>query len=279
MSDCSHDCSTCSQNCSERKPESFLKKLNPYSKVRKVIAVVSGKGGVGKSLVTSLLASEMQRRGHNCAVLDADITGPSIPKSFGITQHATGTDQYLIPVTTHTGMQIMSINLILENETEPVVWRGPVIAGAVTQFWTDVLWGDVDYMFVDMPPGTGDVPLTVFQSLPVDGVIIVTTPQDLVSMIVAKAVNMASMMNVPVLGLVENMSYYVCPDCGKRHEIFGESQAERVAEGFGIPQVAKIPIDPVITTMVDAGEVESVSGEYISAMVDRLEKELPLEED
>ena len=279
MSDCSHDCSTCSQNCSERKPESFLKELNPYSKVRKVIAVVSGKGGVGKSLVTSLLASEMQRRGHNCAVLDADITGPSIPKSFGITQHATGTDQYLIPVTTHTGMQIMSINLILENETEPVVWRGPVIAGAVTQFWTDVLWNDVDYMFVDMPPGTGDVPLTVFQSLPVDGVIIVTTPQDLVSMIVAKAVNMASMMNVPVLGLVENMSYFVCPDCGKKHEIFGESQAERVAEGFGIPQVAKIPIDPVITTMVDAGEVESVSGEYISAMVDRLEKELPLEED
>ncbi len=275
--ECTHDCSTCSANCSDRKPESFLKALNPYSKVRKVIAVVSGKGGVGKSLVTSMLAAEMQRRGHRCAVLDADITGPSIPKSFGITQHATGTEEYLIPVTTHSGLQIMSINLILENETEPVVWRGPVIAGAVTQFWTDVVWTDVDYMFVDMPPGTGDVPLTVFQSLPIDGVIIVTTPQDLVSMIVSKAVNMASMMNVPVLGMVENMSYFVCPDCGKKHEIFGESRAEAVASSFGIPQVAKIPIDPVITTMVDAGEVEHVSGEFISGLVDSLEKDLPVD--
>ena len=275
--ECTHDCSTCSANCSDRKPESFLKALNPYSKVRKVIAVVSGKGGVGKSLVTSMLAAEMQRRGHRCAVLDADITGPSIPKSFGITQHATGTEEYLIPVTTHSGLQIMSINLILENETEPVVWRGPVIAGAVTQFWTDVVWTDVDYMFVDLPPGTGDVPLTVFQSLPIDGVIIVTTPQDLVSMIVSKAVNMASMMNVPVLGMVENMSYFVCPDCGKKHEIFGESRAEAVASSFGIPQVAKIPIDPVITTMVDAGEVEHVSGEFISGLVDSLEKDLPVD--
>ena len=197
MSDCNHDCSSCSASCSERKPESFQKPLNPYSKVRKVIGVVSGKGGVGKSLVTSLLASEMQRRGHRCAVLDADITGPSIPKSFGIHEHATGTEEYLIPVSTYTGLQIMSINLILENETEPVVWRGPVIAGAVTQFWTDVLWKDVDYMFVDMPPGTGDVPLTVFQSLPIDGIVIVTTPQDLVGMIVSKAVRMAEMMNVP----------------------------------------------------------------------------------
>ncbi len=274
--ECTHDCSTCSANCSERKPESFLKALNPYSKVRKVIAVVSGKGGVGKSLVTGMLASEMQRRGHRCAVLDADITGPSIPKSFGITQHATGTEEYLIPVTTYSGMQIMSINLILESETEPVVWRGPVIAGAVTQFWTDVVWTDVDYMFVDMPPGTGDVPLTVFQSLPIDGVIIVTTPQDLVSMIVSKAVNMASMMNVPVLGMVENMSYYVCPDCGKQHEIFGKSRAQEVAAAFGIPHVAKIPIDPVITAMVDAGEVEHISGEYISGLVDSLEKDLPV---
>ena len=275
--ECTHDCSTCSANCSERKPESFLKALNPYSKVRKVIAVVSGKGGVGKSLVTGMLASEMQRRGHRCAVLDADITGPSIPKSFGITQHATGTEEYLIPVTTYSGMQIMSINLILESETEPVVWRGPVIAGAVTQFWTDVVWTDVDYMFVDMPPGTGDVPLTVFQSLPIDGVIIVTTPQDLVSMIVSKAVNMASMMNVPVLGMVENMSYYVCPDCGKQHEIFGKSRAQEVAAAFGIPHVAKIPIDPVITAMVDAGEVEHISGEYISGLVDSLEKDLPVD--
>ena len=279
MSDCNHDCSSCSANCSERKPESFLKALNPYSSVKKVIAVVSGKGGVGKSLVTSLLAAEMQRRGHRCAVLDADITGPSIPKSFGIKQHAMGTDEYLIPVTTTTGLQIMSINLILENETEPVVWRGPVIAGAVTQFWTDVLWKDVDYMFVDMPPGTGDVPLTVFQSLPIDGVIIVTTPQDLVGMIVSKAANMAAMMNVPVLGIVENMSYFVCPDCGKKHEIFGDSKVEQAAQAFEIPNTAKIPIDPAITAMVDNGKVEYVSGEYLSGLADSLEKALPLEEE
>ena len=277
MADCNHDCSSCSANCSDRKPESFLKPLNPYSSVKKVIAVVSGKGGVGKSLVTSLLASEMQRRGHRCAVLDADITGPSIPKSFGIKQHAMGTEEYLIPVSTPSGIQIMSINLILENEAEPVVWRGPVIAGAVTQFWTDVLWNDVDYMFVDMPPGTGDVPLTVFQSLPVDGVVIVTTPQDLVGMIVAKAVKMAGMLNIPVLGLVENMSYFTCPECGKTHEIFGASQAESVAAAFEIPHVARLPIDPVITAMVDAGEVERVSGKYISGLVDSLEKDLPLE--
>ena len=240
MAECNHDCSSCSSNCSERKPESFLKELNPYSSVKKVIAVVSGKGGVGKSLVTSLLASEMQRRGHSCAVLDADITGPSIPKSFGIHEHATGTEQYLIPVTTQTGLQVMSINLILENETEPVVWRGPVIAGAVTQFWTDVLWRDVDYMFVDMPPGTGDVPLTVF---------------------------------------VENMSYFTCPDCGKKHEIFGASQADSVAKEFDIAHVARLPIDPNITAMVDAGQVEQVSGEYVSALVDSLEQDLPLEEE
>ena len=278
MADCNHDCSSCSSNCSERKPESFLKELNPYSSVKKVIAVVSGKGGVGKSLVTSLLASEMQRRGYRCAVLDADITGPSIPKSFGIHEHATGTEQYLIPVTTQSGLQVMSINLILENETEPVVWRGPVIAGAVTQFWTDVLWRDVDYMFVDMPPGTGDVPLTVFQSLPIDGIVIVTTPQDLVGMIVAKAVKMAEMMNVPVLGLVENMSYFTCPDCGKKHEIFGASQADSVAKKFDIAHVARLPIDPKITAMVDAGQVEQVSGDYVSALVDSLEQALPLEE-
>ena len=234
--------------------------------------MVSGKGGVGKSLVTSLLASEMQRRGYNAAVLDADITGPSIPKSFGVTEHARGTQEYLLPVTTHTGLQLMSINLILENETEPVVWRGPVIAGAVTQFWTDVLWTDVDYMFVDLPPGTGDVPLTVFQSLPIDGVVIVTTPQDLVGMIVAKAVNMANMMNVPVLGLVENMSYFKCPDCGKEHAIFGESKVEQIAREFGIEHTARLPIDPVIAAMVDAGEVESVSGEHIAALADYIEK-------
>ena len=274
MSECNHDCSSCSENCSERSAESFLKALNPQSSVKKVIAVVSGKGGVGKSLVTSLMASEMQRRGHNCAILDADITGPSIPKSFGIHQHATATDEYIIPVRTHTGMQIMSINLILEDETSPVVWRGPVIAGAVTQFWTDVVWQDVDYMFVDMPPGTGDVPLTVFQSLPVDGIVIVTSPQDLVSMIVTKAVNMADMMNVPVLGIVENMSYFKCPDCGKEHFIFGESKVEKIAAEHGIEHIARLPIDPVIATMVDAGEVESVSGEHIAPIVDYIEKEI-----
>ena len=273
MSECTHDCSTCGESCAERtSPQSFLKELNPNSSVKKVIAVVSGKGGVGKSLVTSLMASEMQRRGYNCAVLDADITGPSIPKSFGITEHCKGTEDYLIPVTTHTGMQIMSINLILENETEPVVWRGPVIAGAVTQFWTDVLWTDVDFMFVDMPPGTGDVPLTVFQSLPIDGVVIVTTPQDLVGMIVSKAVNMAGMMNVPVLGIVENMSYFKCPDCGKEHAIFGESKVEQIAKEFGIAHTARLPIDPAVAAMVDAGEVESVSGEHIASMVDVIEK-------
>ena len=271
MSECTHDCSTCGENCASR-VEDFRKSLHEGSSVKKVIAVVSGKGGVGKSLVTSLLASEMQRRGYNAAVLDADITGPSIPKSFGVTEHARGTQEYLLPVTTHTGLQLMSINLILENETDPVVWRGPVIAGAVTQFWTDVLWTDVDYMFVDLPPGTGDVPLTVFQSLPIDGVIIVTTPQDLVGMIVAKAVNMANMMNVPVLGLVENMSYFKCPDCGKEHAIFGESKVEQIAREFGIEHTARLPIDPVIAAMVDAGEVESVSGEHIAALADYIEK-------
>ena len=274
MSECTHDCSTCGKDCAERTAESFRKSLREGARVKKVIAVVSGKGGVGKSLVTCLMASEMQRRGFNCAVLDADITGPSVPKSFGIHEHCYGTDEYLIPVTTHTGLQLMSMNLILQDETEPVVWRGPVIAGAVTQFWTDVMWQDVDYMFVDMPPGTGDVPLTVFQSLPVDGIIIVTTPQDLVGMIVEKAVNMAGLMHIPVLGIVENMSYFKCPDCGKEHAIFGDSKVEALAKQYGIAHFARLPIDPVITTMVDAGEVEQVSGENISPIVDVIEKEL-----
>ena len=272
MSDCTHDCSTCGEACASREQESLKKPLREGASVKKVIAVVSGKGGVGKSLVTSLLASEMQRRGHNCAVLDADITGPSIPKSFGITEHATGTDEYIIPVSTYTGLQIMSINLILQDEREPVVWRGPVIAGAVTQFWTDVLWQDVDYMFVDMPPGTGDVPLTVFQSLPVDGIVIVTTPQDLVGMIVAKAVKMAELMNIPVLGIVENMSYFKCPDCGKEYSIFGDSKVEQEAREFGIEHFVRLPIDPVVAAMVDAGEVEHVSGENIAPLVDVIEK-------
>ena len=273
MSECTHDCSTCGKDCADRTAESFRKSLRPGASVKKVIAVVSGKGGVGKSLVTCLMASEMQRRGHSCAVLDADITGPSVPKSFGVHEHCMGTDEYLFPVTTHTGLQLMSMNLILENETEPVVWRGPVIAGAVTQFWTDVMWRDVDYMFVDMPPGTGDVPLTVFQSLPVDGIVIVTTPQDLVGMIVEKAVHMAELMNIPVLGLVENMSYFKCPDCGREHAIFGESKVASLAKQYGIANYARLPIDPVITTMVDAGEVESVSGEHIAPIVDVIQKE------
>ena len=272
---CTHDCSTCSENCSEREHD-FRKYLHEGASVKKVIAVVSGKGGVGKSLVTSLLASEMQRRGYNSAVLDADITGPSIPKSFGIYEHANGTEEYLLPAYTISGLQLMSINLILDDETQPVVWRGPVIAGAVTQFWTDVLWENVDYMFVDMPPGTGDVPLTVFQSLPVDGIVIVTSPQDLVGMIVAKAVNMAKLMNVPVLGIVENMSYYECPDCGKRHEIFGQSKVDAIAAEFGIKNTARLPIDPVISTMVDAGEVESIDGDYIAPMADAIERELEI---
>ena len=277
MSECTHDCSSCGENCpSRQEPQSFLKSLNPYSSVKKVIAVVSGKGGVGKSLVTSLLASEMQRRGRRCAILDADITGPSIPKSFGISRKATGTEEFLIPVTTESGMQIMSINLILEDDTAPVVWRGPVIAGAVTQFWTDVLWQDVDYMFVDMPPGTGDVPLTVFQSLPIDGLIIVTTPQDLVGMIVSKAVNMANLMKIPVLGVVENMSYFQCPDCGARHEIFGESKVEKVAAAFDIKHTLRLPIDPAVAALVDAGKVEAVPGGGIAPMVDAIEEEVGL---
>ena len=271
MSECTHDCSSCGEACASREQESFKKELHEGASVKKVIAVVSGKGGVGKSLVTSLLASEMQRRGHNAAILDADITGPSIPKSFGITGHCFGTDEYLIPVTTHTGLQIMSINLILQDEREPVVWRGPVIAGAVTQFWTDVMWQDVDYMFVDMPPGTGDVPLTVFQSLPVDGIVIVTSPQELVGMIVAKAVKMAEMMNIPVIGIVENMSYFKCPDCGKEHAIFGESKVAAAAAEYGIAHYARLPIDPAIATMVDAGEVEHVSGEHIAPIADVIE--------
>ena len=277
--DCTHDCSTCSSNCSSRTeegPESFLQNLRPGARVDKVIAVVSGKGGVGKSLVTSLLACEMQRRGHQAAVLDADITGPSIPQAFGIHDGAMGGEDFLYPSMSRTGVELMSINLLLPNETDPVVWRGPVIAGAVTQFWTDVLWQDVDYMFVDMPPGTGDVPLTVFQSLPIDGVVIVTTPQDLVGMIVSKAVNMAAMMNVPVLGIVENMSYFQCPECGEKHFIFGDSKVEEVAGKFGIKHFVRLPIDPVVATMVDAGEVESVQVEEIRPMADVIEEEVKL---
>ena len=272
MSECTHDCSSCSSNCSGAQPQSLIASPHKGSSIKKVIGVVSGKGGVGKSMVTDLLAVAFSRKGYHCAIMDADITGPSIPKAFGLTQKAEGTQDTIYPVKTKTGIDVMSINLLLENETDPVIWRGPVIAGAVKQFWTDVLWEDVDYMFVDMPPGTGDVPLTVFQSLPLDGIVVVTTPQDLVSMIVGKAVKMAEMMNVPILGIVENMSYFKCPDCGGIHHIFGESQIEAIAAKHNIPVVCKLPIDPAIAAKCDRGAAEEYEGEWLDPMVDFLEK-------
>ena len=269
MSECTHDCSTCGENCSERKnPQSFLEAPNSMSNIKKVIGVVSGKGGVGKSLVTSLLATAVSKAGQNAAILDADITGPSIPKIFGITEKATGNDFGILPAKTKGGIEVMSINLLLEDDTAPVVWRGPVIAGTVKQFWTDVIWEDVDYMFVDMPPGTGDVPLTVFQSLPVDGIIIVTSPQELVSMIVEKAVNMANMMNIPILGIVENMSWVNCPDCGKKIHIFGESKTGEIATKFGLPLLAQIPFDAKIASLCDKGELESIEENPIKGASD-----------
>ena len=258
MSDCTHNCETCGESCPSRQdPKSMLEKPHALSKIKKVIGVVSGKGGVGKSLVTSLSAVESARLGYRTAILDADITGPSIPRSFGLTEKACGTEEGLYPVKTSTGISVMSLNLLTENETDPVVWRGPMIAGVVKQFWTDVIWGDVDFMFVDMPPGTGDVPLTVFQSIPVDGIIIVTSPQELVSMIVEKAVNMARLMNIPVLGLVENMSYVLCPDCGKKIEIFGKSHAGEIADKYGMNVLGSLPFDPKLAAEVDAGRIEA----------------------
>lgn len=254
---CSGNCSSCgSSDCGSRTQESLLAPANPKSHVKKVIAVVSGKGGVGKSTVTALLASAMAKRGCSTAVLDADITGPSIPKAFGVSECREASEDGIVPAVSRGGIQIMSINLLLDDETSPVLWRGPILGGAVKQFWTDVIWGDVDYMFVDMPPGTGDVPLTVFQSLPIDGVILVATPQDLVSMIVAKAVNMARMMHVPVIGFVENYSYYQCPDCRKQVEIFGKSHLDALAQEYGLPILARLPIDPGVAALVDEGRVE-----------------------
>lgn len=271
--ECTHNCETCSASCGERTdPQSFLEKPNELSHIKKVIGVVSGKGGVGKSLVTSMLATVMNRRGHKTAILDADITGPSIPKAFGLKEKATGNELGLFPVKTKMGIEVMSVNLLLENETDPVVWRGPVIAGTVKQFWTDVIWNDVDYMFVDMPPGTGDVPLTVFQSLPVDGIIVVTSPQELVGMIVDKAVKMADMMNIPVLALVENMSYFECPDCGKKHAIFGESHLQEIAARHGIGQTARLPINPEIARACDNGLVELFEGDWLDGVADALEQ-------
>ena len=272
MSECSHDCSSCSANCSSRnQPESLLEAQNAFSNVKKVIAVVSGKGGVGKSLVTSLLAVLTRRNGNSTAILDADITGPSIPKMFGIHDKAMGTEDGILPVESRTGVKMMSVNLLLENDTDPVIWRGALIAGTVKQFWTDVMWGDVDYMFVDMPPGTGDVPLTVFQSLPVDGIIIVTSPQELVGMIVEKAAKMAKMMNIPVLGLVENMSYIACPDCGKKIFPFGESQTAKVALEEGIPLLAQLPIDPALAKECDTGVIELFNEDWMTPVLDAVE--------
>lgn len=271
---CTHDCSSCSENCSERvqNPADFLEKPHAMSHIKKVVGIVSGKGGVGKSLVTSLLAILEARKGYRSAILDADITGPSIPKAFGVTAQAVGTEDGILPERTKGGIDIMSINLLLENATDPVVWRGPVIAGTVKQFWTDVIWDDVDFMFVDMPPGTGDVPLTVFQSIPLDGVIIVASPQELVSMIVEKAVKMAQMMNIPILGLVENMSYFKCPDCGKEMHIFGDSHIEDVAKAHHIPLLARIPIDPALASACDRGDIESFSSDYLDAAALTVEK-------
>ncbi len=252
---CSQNCESCSQDCADRKVD-FREKLHEKSSVKKVIGVVSGKGGVGKSMVTSLSAVAMNKAGYRTAILDADITGPSIPKAFGIRDKAVGSEEGIYPQTTLTNIDVMSINLLLENDTDPVVWRGPIIAGTVKQFWTDVIWEDIDYMFVDMPPGTGDVPLTVFQSLPVDGIIIVTSPQELVSMIVAKAVKMAEMMNIPILGMVENMSYFHCPDNGKDYQIFGDSHVEDIAQEHGLKILAKLPIDPALASACDHGMIE-----------------------
>ena len=255
---CSGSCESCAQNCSDRKAESLLEKQNAHSDIKHVIAVVSGKGGVGKSTVTSMMAMAMKKLGYKVGILDADITGPSIPHAFGLHEPALGTDDGILPAETASGIKVMSINLLLPSATDPVVWRGPVVAGAVKQFWTDVLWGEIDYLFVDLPPGTGDVPLTVFQSLPVNGVIIVTSPQDLVSMIVGKAVNMARMMNVPVYGFVENYSYLECPDCGKRLEVFGKSKLDEVALSYTLPVLARLPIDPKLASLCDEGKMEEV---------------------
>ena len=269
MSECTHNCSSCGSECAERKsPQSFIEKLGEGSSVKKVIGIVSGKGGVGKSLVTGLMASAFAKKGLHTAVLDADITGPSIPKMFGITERATGTDKGLIPVRSKGGVDVMSINLLLENPSDPVIWRGPVIAGVVKQFWNEVIWNDVDYMFVDMPPGTGDVPLTVFQSLPVDGIVIVSSPQDLVKMIVKKAYNMAEMMKIPVLGIVENYSYVKCPDCGKELKIFGESHIEEIAAELNVPVVGKMPIDMEYASKADSGAFDQIDNEYITKAVE-----------
>ena len=276
--ECTHNCSTCSAGCASKEQQSLKEQPHALSSVKHIIAVVSGKGGVGKSLVTSMLAVNMQRLGYKTAILDADVTGPSIPKAFGLHGGVDGDDHGMIPPTTTSGIDIMSVNLMLDDETKPVVWRGPVIAGAVKQFWTDTIWHDIDYMFIDCPPGTGDVPLTVFQSIPVDGIVIVSSPQELVSMIVAKAANMAKMMNVPVYGLIENMSFVKCSDCGKEIKIFGESHIDKIADEFGYDLLARIPIDPKLTALIDKGWIEMMDNDYLESaaevLVNRTQKKL-----
>ena len=261
--DCTHDCSSCGASCASRDPESLLAPLNEFSRIKKVFAVMSGKGGVGKSSVTASLAAAMQQKGYRVGVLDGDITGPSIPQAFGITGRAEGSERGLLPEYSKGGIAVMSLNLLLEHTTDPVIWRGSILGSAVKQFWTDVIWGDLDYLFIDMPPGTGDVPLTVLQTLPIDGILIVTSPQDLVSMIVGKAVKMATMMQKPIVGLVENYSFFTCPDCGGTHHIYGKSQLETVAAEMGLPVLAQIPIDPAVAAAVDAGTIEELEPNYL----------------
>ncbi len=273
---CNHDCSSCSSKCG--KATDLIEKTNEFSNVKKVIAVVSGKGGVGKSMVTSTLSVMSQRKGYKTAILDADITGPSIPKAFGVNEKAKGNDHGIFPAETTTGISVMSLNLLVENDTDPVIWRGPVIAGTVKQFWTDVIWGDVDYMFIDMPPGTGDVPLTVFQSIPVDGIVIVTSPQELVSMIVGKAVKMAEMMNIPIIGIVENMSYVECDCCGKKINIYGESKLDEVAAQYGIKALARMPIQPKLAAACDKGTIELCEdSQWLTDAFDAVESAVPVE--
>lgn len=267
---CNNQCSSCSEDCAERSESSLLAALHKDAKVHKVIAVVSGKGGVGKSMITSQLAVLSQRSGKSTAVLDADITGPSIPMSFGLHEKAVGMEHALLPSVTKTGIKVMSLNLLTDNESDPVVWRGPLVAGLVKQFWSDVIWGEIDQMFVDCPPGTGDVPLTVFQSLPIDGIIIVTSPQDLVSMIVAKAVKMAQVMKVPVLGIVENMAYFECPTCQTKHNIFGDSKLEEIAAEYGIKNIARLPIETKLVAAADKGEIEDFEGDWLNGIADAI---------
>ena len=268
---CNHDCSSCGETCKDRDPKSMLQAPHEMSSIKNVIAVVSGKGGVGKSLVTSMLAVLLNRRGHHTGIMDADVTGPSIPKAFGLHEKASGMGEAILPVRTKTGVDVISINLLLENESDPVVWRGPVIAGVVKQFWTDVIWNDVDFLFVDMPPGTGDVPLTVFQSIPLDGIVVVASPQELVEMVVEKAVKMARLMNIPILGVVENMSYVECPDCGRRINIFGESHVDEIAARYGLPVLAKLPLDPALASVCDKGVVELFEGDWMDSAADAVE--------